>query len=237
MKPKPAISVAALCMVTRALRPTFIAVAICIALAWPIGCNVRADERVVKIVVFGDFLTSGNGLAAGRAFSDKLEFALRAKGQSVTVVNASVEADSAAKGLARLDRSISDDAEAVILELGAIDMIRGTEPNVTRRSLAAILHDLTARRIAVLLCGARTHADFDDEHRKAFAAMFSGLASEYDVLFYPEFDDAFVDDPQLNATGGFHPNSAGIEAVVMRILPNVEALIDRARRRGVDRPQ
>jgi len=61
--------------------------------------------------------------------------------------------------------------------------------------------------------------------------MFSGLASEHNVLFYPAFDDAFVDDAQLKVLDGLHPNAAGIEAVVMRILPQVEPLIDRARRR------
>jgi acyl-CoA thioesterase-1 len=231
MKPKLGISVAALFTATRALRPAFIGVAVCIVLSWPTNCNVRADERVVKIVVLGDVLTSGYYLPAGYAFPDKLEFALRAKGRSATVVNASVGPDSAARGLARLNQSVTDDTDAVILELGGNDMLRGTEPNVTRTALAAILHNLRARHIAVLLCGARTHANFDDEHRNAFAAMFSGLASEYNVLFYPEFDDAFVDDAQLKATDGFHPNPAGIDAVVIRILPYVEALIDRARRR------
>ena len=114
-----------------------------------------------------------------------------------------------------------------------MSMLRGTDPNVTRAALAAILRNLEAQQIVVLLCGVRTHTNFGDEYKSAFAAMFSGLASEHNVLFYPAFDDAFVDDAQLKVLErGLHPNAAGIEAVVTRILPQVEALIDRARRRA-----
>ena len=108
-------------------------------------------------------------------------------------------------------------------------MLRGTELNVTRTALAAILHNLKARHIAVLLCGARTDASIDDEHRKAFAAMFSGLASEYNVLFYPEFDDAFVDDAQLKPADGFHPNSLESKWWSLAYCHKSKALIARAR--------
>ncbi|MCK1439828.1 GDSL-type esterase/lipase family protein [Bradyrhizobium sp. 15] len=191
---------------------------------------VRAVERIIKIVVLGDGFTSGAWLPAGRNFPDRLEFALKAKGQSVTVINAGVAQDSAANGLARLDRSVPDDTDAVILQLGANDMTRGRNPDVTRTALAAILQKLRSRHIPVLLCGARPHANLSDAQRKAFETMFSDLASEYGVLFYPAFDDAFVDDAQLKAADGFHPNPAGIEAVVTRILPQVEALIRRTGR-------
>lgn len=227
-------SVTALYMATLTLRATVIVAAGWIVLAGPTNHSVRADERVVKIVVLGDGFTSGAWLPAGRNFPDRLEFGLKAKGQSVTVVNAGVGQDSAANGLARLDRSVTDDTDAVILQLGANDMMRGREPDVTRTALAAILQKLRSRHIPVLLCGARPHANLDDAQRKAFAAMFTDLASEYSVLFYPAFDDAFVDDAQLKGADGFHPNPAGIEAVVTRILPQVEALIERARRRDAD---
>ncbi|MET4040312.1 hypothetical protein [Bradyrhizobium sp. RT6a] len=105
--------------------------------------------------------------------------------------------------------------------------MRGTDPNVTRTALAAILRNLQSRRIVVLLCGARPHTIFGHEYEKAFAAMFVGLASEYNVLLYEAFDDAFVDDPQLKTLGGLHPNPTGLKEVVTRILPKVEALIDR----------
>lgn len=212
-------------------RHTLSVAVICIVAAWATNHNVRADERVVRIVVLGDSLTAGYGVPARDAFPDKLEFALRARGQSAAVANAGVSGDTAARGLARLNRSITDDTDAVILELGANDMLKGFEPNVTRAALAEILRNLEARRIVVLFCGVRTQPSRGDEYKRAFAAMFSGLASEHNVLFYPAFDDAFVDDAELKLPDGLHPTAAGIEAVVARILPKVEVLIDRARRR------
>jgi GDSL-like lipase/acylhydrolase family protein len=128
---------------------------------------------------------------------------LKAKGQLVTVVNAGKERDLAAGGLARLDQSVAGGTDAVILELGANDMVYGIQPDVTRTALAAILQKLRSRRIPVLLCGAQPHTILDDVHKKAFAAMFSGLASEYNLLFDPAFDDAFVDDDQLRWNGSW----------------------------------
>jgi len=199
-------------------------------LAWAASHKVGADDRVVKIVMIGDSLTEGKVPEIDR-IPNQLEFALKAKGQSVAVVNAGVGGDSAARGLARLNRVITDDTDAVILELGWWDMVRGLDPNVTRTALAAILSNLEARRIVVLLCGVRAHTNFGDEHKKAFAAMFVGLAREYNVLFYPAFNETFVDNAQLKALDGLHPNAAGNKAVVAQILPTVEALIDRARRK------
>jgi acyl-CoA thioesterase I len=196
-------------MATLTLRPTAIVAAVCIVLAWATNHHVRAEERAVRIVVLGDSLTAGYGVPAFDAFPAKLERALRTRGQSAAVANAGVSGDTAVRGLARLNRSITDDTDAVILELGANDMLGGFEPNVTRAALAAILRNLEARRVVVLLCGVR---------------------SEHNVLFYPAFDDAFVDDAQLKLPDGLHPTAAGIEAVVTHVLPKVEALIDRARR-------
>jgi acyl-CoA thioesterase I len=218
-------------MLTLTRRSTVIAVAVCIVLAWATSHHVRAEERAVRIVVLGDSLTAGYGVPALDAFPAKLERALRNRGRSAAVANAGVTGDTAAMGLARLSRSITDDTDAVIVELGANDMLRGFEPTVTRAALAAILRNLEARRVVVLFCGVRTQPSLGDEYKNAFAAMFSGLASEHHVLFYPAFDDAFVDDAQLKLSDGLHPTAAGIEAVVTRILPKVEALIDRAGRR------
>jgi acyl-CoA thioesterase I len=230
MKPKLGTAVTALFMATLTLRPTVIVAAACIVLAWATNHHVCAEERSVRIVVLGDSLTAGYGVPAVDAFPVKLEFALRRRGQSADVANAGVSGDTAAMGLARLNRSIPDGTDAVILELGANDMLRGSDPNVTRAALAAILRNLEARRIVVLVCGVRSQPSLGVEYKSAFAAMFSGLARERNVLFYPAFDDAFVDDARLKQLDGLHPTAAGIEAVVARILPQVEALIARARR-------
>jgi acyl-CoA thioesterase-1 len=212
-------------------RLIVIAATIC-ALGWLISHKFFFERRAVKIVVLGDSLTAGFGLPLVDAFPAKLERALKGRGQLVTIANAGVSGDTAAMGLARLDRSVTLDTDAVIVELGANDMLRGFEKNDTRAALGAILRNLEARRVVVLLCGVRTQPRFGDEFKSAFAAMFSDLAKEHNVLFYPAFDDAFVDDIRLKLTDGLHPTATGIDGVVASILPAVEALIERARRRN-----
>jgi acyl-CoA thioesterase-1 len=198
-------------------------------LVWTIGHCVYAEERPVKIVALGDSLTAGYGLPTADAFPAKLEQALRNAGQVVVVANAGVSGDTAAMGLARLGRSVPGDTDAVILELGVNDMHRGLEPSVTRTALEAILRRLEARQITVLLCGVRTHLNLGADYKRAFAAMFSDLATKHHALFYPAFNDVFVDEAQLKLSDGLHPTAAGIDAVVAKILPKVEELIDRSR--------
>lgn len=212
-------------------RLIVIAIAACIASGLLASRSLFAAGQPVKIVVLGDSLTAGYGLPPADAFPAKLERALKDKGQLVTVTNAGVSGDTAAMGLARLERSIADDTNAVIVELGANDMLKGFDPNVTRAALGAILRYLKTRRIVVLLCGVRTQPSFGDEYDRAFAAMFSNLATEQNVLFYPAFDDAFVHDAKLKLADGLHPTAAGVDGVVVGILPKVETLIEGARRR------
>jgi len=143
-------------MSTLTFRQFLIAAAVCIISVWVPVQPAEAEDRLTRIVALGDSLTAGYGLPALAAFPVQLEHALRAKGYSVTVANAGVTGDTAAMGLARLNRSIPDNTDAVILELGANDMLRGYEPSLTRGLLVAILQNLQARRVDVLLCGVRT---------------------------------------------------------------------------------
>lgn len=218
-------------MASLAPRPIAIVAAACITLGWLTSDPAFAEPRTVKIVVLGDSLTAGYGLSTTDAFPAKLERALKDRGEVATVVNAGVSGDTAAMGLARMERSISPDTDAVIVELGANDMLKGFEPNVTRYALSAILRGLEDRHIAVLLCGVRTEPRAGEEYKRAFAAMFSSLAKDHNALFFPAFDEAFVDNAKLKLPDGLHPTAAGVEAVVAQLLPTVKALIERARRR------
>jgi len=190
-----------------------------------------AADRPVKIVALGDSLTAGYNLPASAAFPVKLEKALKVKGNAVEIANAGVSGDTASGGLARLDWSVPDDADAVIVELGANDMLRGIDPAVTRRALEEIVRRLTERRIPVLLAGMRAIPNLGIEYAQGFETIYSDLAAKYGVLLYPFFLEGIASDAKLNQRDGVHPTAAGIDKVVAGILPKVEELVVRARER------
>lgn len=194
-------------------------------------CTVaaQATDKPLKIVAFGDSLTAGYGLSATQAFPSKLEAALKTKGHNVTVVNAGVSGDTASGGLARLDWSVPEDADAVILELGANDALRGVDPAVTKASLDKILTRLDERHIPVLLAGMRAPRNMGEDYVHAFDAIYPALASTHRVVFYPFFLEGVATDAALNQGDGMHPNAAGVDAIVGHMLPKVEELITRAR--------
>ena len=181
----------------------------------------------IRIVAFGDSLTAGFGLRPGQAFPDVLQIALKARGHTVEVVNAGVSGDTTAAGLARLDWAVGADADAVIVELGANDALRGQPPKETRANLDRILTRLGARGLPVLLAGMRSPENWGSDYRDAFNAVYADLAAKHGALLYPFFLDGVATDPKLNLDDGLHPNAHGIAIIVERIVPKVEELIAR----------
>jgi len=191
-----------------------------------------AADRPLKIVALGDSLSAGYGLPASAAFPARLERALRAKGLKVSVNNAGVSGDTASDGLARLDWSVPEGTDVVILELGANDALRGIDPAVTRKALQAIVQRLKQRNIRVLLCGMLAPRNLGADYGRAFDAIFPELAAAEGVPLYPFFLDGVATDPKLNLPDGMHPTMAGVDVIVARILPKVLALITRTNTRN-----
>jgi acyl-CoA thioesterase-1 len=189
-----------------------------------------AADAPIKIVALGDSLTAGYNLPASAAFPVKLERALRAKGHVVEVANAGVSGDTASGGLARLDWSVPDGTAAVIVELGANDMLRGIDPKVTQRALEEIARRLTERRIVVLIAGMRAIPNLGIDFANGFETIYPEIASKYDALLYPFFLEGVAGDAKLNQRDGLHPTAAGIDVIVGGILPKAEELIARVRR-------
>jgi acyl-CoA thioesterase-1 len=208
------------------------------ALIVAIGMNLAAGlrpaaaqsaDQPIKVVALGDSLTAGFNLPASAAFPARLERVLRAKGLSVEVANAGVSGDTATGGLARLDWSVPEGTQAVILELGANDMLRGIDPKVTQRALDEIARRLKERRIAVLLAGMRAIPNLGVDYVGGFEAIYPELAAKYDLVYYPFFLDGIAGDAKFNQRDGLHPTAGGVDAVVERILPKVEELLARVR--------
>lgn len=189
----------------------------------------HAADRPVRIVVLGDSLSAGFGLAAPDALPAKLERALKAKGHNVMIENAGVSGDTAAGGLARLDWSVADGTDAVILELGANDALRGADPKQTRASLETIIRKLKERRIAVLLAGMLAPRNLGPDYAKAFDAIYPELAAEHGLLLYPFILDGVAGDRALNQGDGIHPTAAGVDIMVKGLLPKAEELLARVK--------
>lgn len=189
------------------------------------GAISSARAEPFKIVGFGDSLMAGFGLGPGEGFTDKLQAALRAKGHDVTVANAGVSGDTTSGGLARLDWSVPDGTQLVILELGANDMLRGVAPDIAGKNLDEMMGKLKQRNIAVLLAGMRAAPNLGADYQTTFDAIFPDLAAKYGVPLYPFFLDGVAGQPGLQLEDGLHPNARGVDLMVERILSTVEKAI------------
>ena len=201
------------------------------------GAPAQAAERTLKIVVLGDSLSAGYQLLASAAFPSQLEKALKDKGLAVTIVNAGVSGDTSSGGLARLDWSVPDDTDAVILELGANDMLRGIDPKITRSALEEIVGRLKARHVEVLLCGMRAQPNLGPDYARVFDAIYPQLATANGLIFYPFFLDGVVTDAKLNQSDGMHPTAAGVAVIVERIMPQVMDLLARVQAKTAAKAQ
>lgn len=182
----------------------------------------------VKLLAFGDSLTSGYGLRTEDGFVPRLQAALRASGRDVIVIDGGVSGDTSTDGLARLDWSLADHPDAAIVELGANDGLRGTDPSLMERNLTTILDRLAQAHIPTLLSGMYSPPNFGPEYTVAFRAVFDRLSSRPGILYDPFFLQGAALHKELIQPDGLHPNAAGVIVIVSRILPLVEKLVDEA---------
>jgi acyl-CoA thioesterase-1 len=186
----------------------------------------------VKMVVLGDSLSAGYGLGGSDAFPAKLQKALQARGIEVDMSNAGVSGDTTSGGRDRLDWSVPEGTQAVIVELGANDALRGIDPAVTRKAMTDIVTRLKARGIAVMLCGMLAPPNYGADFAASFNSIYSDLAKSFGVTLYPFFLDGVASDARLNQADGIHPTAEGIDIIVKNILPTVEAFLSSISRRA-----
>ena len=183
------------------------------------------SAKPIKMVVLGDSLSAGLGLSATAAFPARLQKSLQNKGIVVDMINAGVSGDTSSGGRDRLDWSVPEGTEAVILELGANDALRGIDPKLTRSALSDILTRLKARGVAVLLCGMVAPPNYGSDYATRFNAIYPDLAKSFGVPLYPFFLEGVATDAKLNQADGLHPTAEGVDAIVRNILPVVEAFL------------
>jgi acyl-CoA thioesterase-1 len=187
--------------------------------------SASGSAEPVQIVGFGDSLMAGYQLDAGQSFPEKLEVALKARGHDVVIANAGVSGDTSAGGLSRLDWSVPDGTDLVILELGANDMLRGVPPEVTEKNLIAMIERLEERDIDVILAGMVAAPNLGSDYGARFDAIFPRLAEAYDIPLYPFFLDGVTTQTTLLLDDGMHPNSEGVDRMVEGFLPLLEEVL------------
>jgi acyl-CoA thioesterase-1 len=183
------------------------------------------EAQPVKMVVLGDSLSAGLGLSAPAAFPARLQKALQSKGIAIDMINAGVSGDTSSGGRDRLEWSVPEGTQAVIVELGANDALRGVDPKVTRSALTDIVKRLKARGIAVLLCGMYAPPNYGSDYAARFNAIYPEIAREFGVPLYPFFLEGVATEARLNQADGLHPTAEGIDVIVKNILPTVEAFL------------
>jgi len=196
-----------------------------LALSGTSAALAAAPAKPVKMVVLGDSLSAGYGLPADAAFPARLEKVLKSNGIDVDIGNAGVSGDTSSGGRDRLDWSVPEATEAVIVELGANDALRGTDPTITRAALADILTRLKTRGVAVLLCGMLAPPNYGSDYATRFDAIYPELAKSFGVPLYPFFLEGVAADARLNQADGMHPTAEGVDVIVKNILPTVKAFL------------
>lgn len=191
-----------------------------------LGPAPARGEAPLRILAFGDSLVAGYGLPATDSFVAQLERALAAAGISAEVIDGGVSGDTTAGGLARLDWSLAEEPDLVLLELGANDALRGLDPAETRANLEAILTRLGERGIPVLLAGMYAPPNLGPDYAEAFNRLYPELAERHGVPLYPFFLDGVAMEPSLNQPDGIHPNAAGVAVIVERLLPHLLAALE-----------
>jgi len=209
--------------VGKAVRSLSLSVVMTLGTLVPFG----AAAEPIKLMVLGDSLVAGHGLPQGDAFPDILEQALRDKGHDVVLLNAGVSGDTTAGGLARLEWSLGDNPDAMIIVLGGNDLLRGLEPASTRQNIAAIIAALQDRKIPVMLAGMQAPRNLGAQYAAEFDGLYREIGADKDVVFYPFFLDGVALQAELNQPDGLHPNLAGVREITRRILPYADQLLGR----------
>ena len=198
--------------------------------------GLRADPETgpLRLLVLGDSLTSGYGLPSRDSLPARLETSLEALGLDVDVINAGVSGDTSAGGLARLEWTLSDNPHVVLVALGANDALRALDPALTRENLDRLVGALVERGLPVLIAGMLAPRNLGADYTERFDAIYPELAVRHDALLYPFLLDGVAGVAALNQTDGLHPNAAGVEEIVTRILPSVRCLLRGVRHRALE---
>ena len=198
-------------------------------LAIPVG----AASEPLRLVALGDSLTQGYGLPSDDGFVPQLQGWLQDQGLDVDVINAGVSGDTTAGGLSRMDWTLAEPVDAMLVILGGNDLLRGINPEASRENLDGILSRLGREGIPTMLAGLPAPGNYGPEFQRAFERMYVDLAGIHDVPLYPDFmqplsdkADAGQSFSDLMQDDHIHPNADGVALIVEGIGPEVQAFLE-----------
>ncbi len=181
-----------------------------------------STAQPIKIVGLGDSLMAGYQLEGGQGFPAQLQNALKQQGFDVEVADAGVSGDTTSGGLARLDWSVPEGTDLVVLELGANDALRGVDPKETAANLRAMIERLKARNIKIILAGMLAPPNMGEAYGTAFNRIFPEFSKEFDLPLIPFFLEGVAGNPRLQLDDRMHPNPEGVKKMVENTLPVVK---------------
>lgn len=196
------------------------------------AAGAQADP--VRITAFGDSLVQGYGLPQGQGWVPQLQGWLDAQGEEVELINAGVSGDTTAGGAARIDWTLADAPDALIVALGGNDLLRGLAPEESRRNLTAIMEAAEAKALPVLLVGIQAPGNYGADFKESFDGIYPDLAARFDALLHPDSLAGIraATGNDIQAAGaylqddGIHPNAEGVALNVAAIGPKVQQLIE-----------
>jgi acyl-CoA thioesterase-1 len=199
---------------------------------WLVATPALAQEQAIQLVGFGDSLMAGYQLAPSQSYTAQLEAALKAKGHNVVIANAGVSGDTTTGGLSRIDWSVPDGTDGVILELGANDALRGIAPEQSEKNLDAMITRLKARGIAVFLAGMLAPPNMGGDYAARANPIYPRLAQKHGIPLYAFFLDGVATVSTLQLADGMHPNANGVATMVERSLPAIENFLEDIKAKG-----
>ena len=186
--------------------------------------SLSTQAQDFKIILFGDSLMAGYGLDSSHHLDRLLKEDLLKLNFQTTIINASVSGDTSSGGLNRLNWSLQDDYDLFILGLGANDMLRGIAPEITKINLANIIKTVLDKNIPVLLTGMQAPSSYGKAYQESFNKIYSNLAKEFEISYYPFLLEGVALNPELNQADGKHPNIKGVKIISQNLAKKINNL-------------
>ncbi|WP_417270946.1 arylesterase [Celeribacter sp.] len=209
--------------------------AVFLSIALMVAAPLAAQAQTVRIAALGDSLTQGYGLLAHEGFTAQLQDWLDAQGIAATIVNAGVSGDTTSGGLSRVDWTLTDDIDAMIVALGGNDVLRGIPPELARSNLDAIMAAGKAKGVPMMIVGISVPSNYGQDYKATFETIYPDLAEKYDALYFESFLKPLTDLGDMSKTitthiqaDGIHPNARGVSVIVEAMGPMVAELAARA---------